>query len=116
MAKQQAAEALFRSSPFIAGNLVPGNNVAVTTSTSAPRAYTEFCANCHGEHGEGARQGALKFPALIGVGSKPQRTVGDIVKLLDDPLAYGIQPPMRSFADKLNEEEKRTIAEWIVKL
>ena len=117
MAKQQADEDLFRNSPFEAGNVAPSNTVQPTTgATGAPRAYVEFCSNCHGAHGEGARQGALRFPALIGISSKPQRTVDDIVKLLNDPVAYGIQPPMRSFADKLSDEEKRTIAEWIVKL
>jgi len=42
--------------------------------------------------------------------------VGDIVSLLKDPTAYGLQPPMRSFSDKLTEEQMREIAEWIVKL
>jgi len=117
LAKQQVEEDVFFNSPFQSGLLGVSSNVqAGANSSGAPRVYLEFCANCHGQHGEGARQGTLRFPALLGVGAKPQRTVNDIMKLLDNPLAYGIQPPMRSFADKLNEDEKRTIAEWIVKL
>jgi hypothetical protein len=58
----------------------------------------------------------LKFPPLIGVGSKPRRTVDDVVGLLNDPTAYGLEPPMRSFATKLTDQEKRDIAQWVVGL
>lgn len=78
--------------------------------------YLKFCVNCHGKHGEGARQGRLTFPPLLEVSAKPRRTVDDIVGLLKDPAAYGLEPPMRSFSNKLTEEQMREIAEWIVKL
>jgi mono/diheme cytochrome c family protein len=78
--------------------------------------YTKFCAQCHGTQGQGAQQGPLKFPPLLDVSSKPRRSVNDIVGLLQDPAAYGLQPPMRSFADKLTKEQMQEIAEWIVKL
>ena len=78
--------------------------------------YMKFCVNCHGVKGEGGRQGRLTFPPLLGVSAKPRRTVDDIVALLKDPQAYGLQLPMRSFSDKLTEEQMREIAEWIVKL
>jgi len=113
--KQQAEEQQFRARPFEATVLNLGGTAAQTQS-SAPPAYTTFCANCHGAHGEGGRQGALKFPPLIGVGSKPRRTVDDIVGLLNDPTAYGLEPPMRSFATKLTDQEKRDIAQWVVGL
>jgi cytochrome c553 len=58
----------------------------------------------------------LSFPPLIGVAAKPRRTVEDIVGLLNDPASYGLEPPMRSFSDKLSESQMREIAEWIVKL
>jgi len=35
---------------------------------------------------------------------------------LHDPAAYGLQPPMRSFSDKLSEAEMKEIAEWVVQL
>ena len=85
-------------------------------TSGAPVMYTKFCANCHGAQGQGAQQGPLKFPPLLDVSAKPRRSVDDIVSLLKDPAAYGLQPPMRSFADKLTEEQMREIAEWIVKL
>lgn len=81
-----------------------------------PVLYVKWCVNCHGRNGEGGQQGQLRFPPLTGVASKPRRTVDDIVGLLKDPEAYGLQPPMRSFADKLTEPQMREIAEWVHRL
>ena len=78
--------------------------------------YIQYCANCHGLRGEGGRQGAFTFPPLLDVAAKPRRTVSDIVALLKDPAAYGLQPPMRSFSDKLSEAEMKEIAELVVRL
>ncbi len=89
---------------------------ANTTADGPPDMYVKFCANCHGMNGEGARQNNLTFPPLINVGTKPRRSVDDIVGLLKDPLAYELQPPMRSFSTKLTEEQMREIGEWVVKL
>jgi len=114
-ARQAAAEEAWRRQPFNPATIT----LAATTTNAtggAPDMYTKFCANCHGTHGQGAQQGPLKFPPLLDVSAKPRRSVDDIVALLKDPTAYGLQPPMRSFADKLREEQMREIAEWIVKL
>jgi ubiquinol-cytochrome c reductase cytochrome b subunit len=118
LAKQDAQEKTFRTLPFQPAVLKLNADIGNTVQdqTGAPPAFTRLCANCHGSHGEGGRQGTLKFPPLIGVASKPRRTVEDIIRLLNDPTAYGIEPPMRSFATKLTDQEKRDIAEWILKL
>jgi len=112
---QAMQEQTARSEPFKATSL---DVMAATLSDTggAPGLYTKFCANCHGPHGEGARVGTLNFPPLLGVAAKPRRSVDDIVSLLKGPMAYGLQPPMRSFSDKLSEPQMREIAEWIVKL
>jgi ubiquinol-cytochrome c reductase cytochrome b subunit len=81
-------------------------------SGAPPESYITNCSACHGTRG----QGASIFPKLLGVASKPRRTVEDIINLLNNPLAYGIEPPMKSYADKLTEEEKREIAEWVAQL
>jgi cytochrome c553 len=78
--------------------------------------YLKFCVNCHGPHGEGAQQGTARFPPLLDVAAKPRRTPDDIVALLKDPAAYDLQPPMRSFKDKLTEDQMREIASWVVQL
>jgi ubiquinol-cytochrome c reductase cytochrome b subunit len=116
LAKQAAQELAFRSAPFTPVAMLPANQASAADTNSAPDAYLHFCASCHGPHGEGGAQGALKFPPLVGVSAKPRRSVDDIVGLLNDPLAYDIQPPMRSFATKLTDQEKREIAVWVVKL
>ncbi|HEX5602909.1 MAG TPA: cytochrome b N-terminal domain-containing protein [Pyrinomonadaceae bacterium] len=114
-ARQAAAEEAWRHQPFNPATIT----LAATTTNAtggAPVMYTKYCANCHGTQGQGAQQGPLKFPPLLDVSAKPRRSVDDIVSLLKDPTAYGLQPPMRSFSEKLTEEQMREIAEWIVKL
>jgi len=114
---QATQEQTARSEPFKATPLeVRAAATPETAGSGPPVLYVKFCEQCHGPHGEGARQGRLNFPPLLGVAAKPHRTVDDIVSLLKDPTAYGVQPPMRSFADKLTEPQMREIAEWIVKL
>ncbi len=112
---QAAHEDVWRREPF---KPAPITLAASTTAVSGgpPVMYIKFCANCHGPNGEGARQGRLNFPPLLDVSTKPRRTVSDIVEILKDPPAYGISPPMRSFTDKLTDEQMKEIGEWIVKL
>ncbi|HEX8707986.1 MAG TPA: cytochrome b N-terminal domain-containing protein [Pyrinomonadaceae bacterium] len=105
---QQAPADTGSATPDATGTQAASNNV----SNLPPESYITNCSACHGTRG----QGASIFPKLTGVGLKPRRTVQDIIALLDDPLAYGIEPPMRSYADKLTETEKREIAEWVASL
>jgi len=114
-ALQAAQEEAARREPFKATPLEV-MTVSQAAEGGVPVMYLKFCVNCHGPHGEGARQGTLNFPPLLGVAAKPRRSIDDIVGLLKDPPAYGLQPPMRSFSDKLTEPQMREIAEWIVKL
>ena len=117
LSKQRAQEEAWRQQPFQPATITLA--AAATSDAAAggpPDMYTKFCAQCHGTHGQGAQQGPLKFPPLLDVSSKPRRSVDDIMGLLKDPAAYWLQPPMRSFSTKLNEEQMREIAEWIVKL
>lgn len=123
LARQEAEEAAFRREPFVPA-LLKEDDAAISpaalalpspgiSATSPPAAYTKLCATCHGAHGEGARQGPLKFPPLLGVAEKPHRSVDDIIGILNDPTAYRLEPPMKSFATKLTDDEKREIANWI---
>jgi ubiquinol-cytochrome c reductase cytochrome b subunit len=140
--RQEAEETAFRNAPFTplrtstsesvsietkpnnsntgaqnpTGSPTPQTGGSPVVSTghagSPPESYITNCSACHGTRG----QGASIFPKLLGVASKPRRSVEDIVNLLNDPLAYGIEPPMKSYRDKLTEEEKREIAEWVAGL
>jgi mono/diheme cytochrome c family protein len=117
LARQAAQESTWRREPFIAVSLQTSRAETQTANAGdPPLLYVKFCADCHGAHGEGARRGRLSFPPLLDVPIKPRRTVDDIVGLLKDPPAYGLQPPMRSFSDKLSEAQMREIAQWIVRL
>lgn len=94
------------------GSPSPTASVTPKTSTGPPDAYITSCSGCHGTRG----QGASVYPRLIGVSDKPQRTVEDLIAIINNPAAYGMDPLMPSFANKLSEEEKRSIAEWIATL
>lgn len=124
--RQAADEAAFRAEPFEpqrpaapdTNTATPNPSPAVSPNAQAvsadspPVAYMKECANCHGARGQGVKP----FPKLLGVSTKPRRTVEDIIGLLNDPTAYGLEPPMKSFAAKLSDAEKREIAEWVVTL
>ncbi len=119
LSRQAAQEEAWRREPFKPAmvTLAPASPAGSQTSSGGPPVmYTKFCANCHGPNGEGGRQGRLTFPPLLDVAAKPRRTADDIVGLLKDPTVFGLQPPMRSFSNKLTEEQMREIGEWIVKL
>jgi ubiquinol-cytochrome c reductase cytochrome b subunit len=94
---------------------VPGASPSQTVQLGPappPESYLKHCANCHGTQG----QGVSIFPKLTGVSAKPRRTVEDIIGLLNDPKAYGLEPPMKPFTDKLTDDEKRQIALWVAAL
>jgi ubiquinol-cytochrome c reductase cytochrome b subunit len=125
--QQQAAdEEEFRARPFeplpprvsvtSSGMSMPMNSGSMPnnmrSADSPPEAFQKRCASCHGTRGQGVKP----FPKLLGVSTKPRRTVDDIIGLLDDPKAFGLEPPMRSFATKLSDAEKRDIAEWLMLL
>lgn len=143
LARQSAEEAAFRAAPFVplrtrtsestiddttnATDKGAGNGAAATndnsnassnrpqkviSATSPPESYVAKCSGCHGTRGQGVKI----YPRLIGISAKPRRTVEDIIALMNDPQAYGLDPLMPSFADKLTEEEKREIAEWTASL
>ena len=118
LARQAAEEAKWRSEPFNPQLLQLSQRESQTANLTGgpPVMYQKFCVNCHGPRGEGGQQGTLRFPPLLDVAAKPRRTANDLVELLKDPTAYGLQPPMRSFSDKLTEQQMREIAAWIVQL
>ncbi len=76
-----------------------------------PDAYAESCSVCHGDKGQGDIS-----PPLIGVAGKPQRSREDLLKILDDARAYGIQKPMPESFPMLSQEQKEQIVDWMMTL
>jgi ubiquinol-cytochrome c reductase cytochrome b subunit len=98
-------------SPSPAGSASPVQPTNVS-STSPPDSYITNCSGCHGTRG----QGVFPFPRLIGVSSKPRRTVEDLVGIINNPAAYELGPTMPSFATKISDAEKQEIAVWVAAL
>lgn len=116
LSKQAAQEEAVRREPFKPAMITSASATPDAAAGNPPDVYIKFCAQCHGASGEGGRQGPFRFPPLVNVSTKPRRTADDIGALLKDPKAYGLQPPMTSFATKLTEDQVREIAGWLVKL
>jgi ubiquinol-cytochrome c reductase cytochrome b subunit len=76
-----------------------------------PAAYSTNCAFCHGERGEGNIG-----PSLIGITSKPNRSPEDLLKLLDNPRAFGLKDPMPASFRDVSDDDKRAIVEWLARL
>jgi ubiquinol-cytochrome c reductase cytochrome b subunit len=90
---------------------VIGQALGVMPGAGAPPAlFSENCAACHGDRGEGNDVG----PALIGIMEKPGRAPEDMLKILNDSRAYGLKDPMPVSFD-LSDDEKRQIVEWLKK-
>jgi ubiquinol-cytochrome c reductase cytochrome b subunit len=99
-------------SPDPNGATSPSPETQKTISATPPDSYITKCSGCHGTRGQGVKI----YPRLIGISSKPQRTVEDLIAIINNPASYGLDPLMPGFANKLTEEEKRQIAEWIASL
>lgn len=95
--------------------IVGGAAAALAASGKAqepPPAYSENCAACHGDNGEGSPIAV----GLIGVSSKPQRSKEDLLKILDDAKPYGLKKPMPESFPKIPPEDKQKIVEWMMTL
>lgn len=127
LARQRRQEEEFRRAPFVprqtsenheGATSASGNSQTLPDGDAAPvvapppEAYARNCAKCHGAGGEGRSI----YPPLTGVSARPRRTFEDIVGILNDPAAYGLERRMPNFRRKLSEEEKRAIAAWVVSL
>jgi hypothetical protein len=90
-----------------------GATLAVArSSVPPPPAFTATCALCHGDHAEGNDLG----PTLLGVTEKPNRTKEDLLKILDNPPAYGLKDPMPESFPDLSANDKLLIVNWLVNI
>jgi len=128
LSRQEREEAEFRAAPYVPQrvgnsslNVVestaqndPGNSASTAGDSPLPPppAYLQNCAKCHGQHGEGRSVN----PPLVGVSARPQRTVDDLVAIMNNPRSYGLESRMPSFADKLSDADKHLVADWITTL
>ena len=105
----------------------PAANAPAPTATKSesaakpavPASFTANCSKCHGAAAEGADNGkGKKGPALVGLTTRTEepRAVQDIIGIINNPTEYGLDKDMPVFADKLNANEKKEIAEWVATL
>lgn len=82
-----------------------------TAVTTVPGAYSENCAKCHGDLGEGTKKG----PELLDVTSREEDPLSDekLIEIIDDAKSLGLSAKMPSFRDDLSGSQKAEIANWI---
>ncbi len=126
--KQEADESKFRASVFEPQTQMaprpskreenekgtqPSDAVLASSPSSmpVPSIYEVNCAKCHGESGEGTS----KFPELVGVTTRDedQLTPDMILAIINDPKAVGRSSKMPSYKNKLDDEQKQELVEWI---
>jgi mono/diheme cytochrome c family protein len=76
-----------------------------------PPAFSDKCALCHGDRGEGNIG-----PSLVGVGGKPNRSMEDIFQILTHSRRFALRDPMPANFPDLSDDDRRQIAEWVSKL
>lgn len=76
-----------------------------------PKVYQANCAKCHGANGEGTDL----YPELKGVTTREDfpLTDQDLLEIINDAKAFGLDAEMPSFRKKLTEEEKLEIIAWL---
>ena len=113
LAEQEKEMHAFLNTPFqpqeIGGAKAASADVSKVATPPAP--YVAKCAVCHGDKGQGDIS-----PGLIGVAAKPQRTRGDLLKILEDARSYGLKKPMPESFPTLSAEEKAQIVDWLLTL
>lgn len=115
--KQDEEAQVFLLSPFLPKEIGPSASSSIDKgldeevgNDGPPSAFAQnFCANCHGDRGQGGKIG----PPLIGITSKPHRSKDDLLKLLDDTRVYGLKDPMPGSFPKLSPEDKAKIVDWL---
>jgi mono/diheme cytochrome c family protein len=89
------------------------NTVAsnILASVEIPLSYKTNCAECHGDKGQGIKAS----PELTGLTTREEdrRSDEDLLGILNNPKSFGLSSKMKSYKDKLTEDEKQEIIRWI---
>jgi hypothetical protein len=98
--------------PQEVGASLTSTSLGVRTAAEPPKAFTATCSLCHGDHAEGNDLG----PTLLRVTEKANRTKDDLLRILDNPPAYGLKDPMPESFPDLSDKDKHLIVDWLVNL
>jgi ubiquinol-cytochrome c reductase cytochrome b subunit len=110
--RQDEMATRFLKAEFRPQAVSPTKFVAPSNLPAPPKAFTETCALCHGDLAEGNELG----PTLLDITEKPNRTKEDLLKILDNPPAYGLKDPMPESFPDLSADDKRLIVNWLMAL
>lgn len=111
IAEQEDAAREYMAAPFTPDRIGSRpTSGEVDTKNRPPAPFVRNCAGCHGATAEG-----VIGPSLRGISRKPHRTEDELMKVIEDPRAFGLNEKMPAFAG-LPESDRREIARWLVSL
>jgi mono/diheme cytochrome c family protein len=86
----------------------------ILANGEVPPSYKTNCAECHGDKGQGVKAS----PELSGLTTRVEdrRSDQDLLGIINNPKLFGLSSKMKSYKDKLTEDEKQEIIQWIKSL
>jgi mono/diheme cytochrome c family protein len=100
--------------PVIANINSSGTQTSSILPTEIPPSYKTNCAECHGDKGQGVK--AAPELAALTTREEDRRSDEDLLGILNNPKSFGLSSKMKSYKDKLTEDEKQEIIRWIKSL
>jgi cytochrome c553 len=99
---------------IVTNNTVSNSETSLSLPLANPVSYKSNCAECHGDKGEGIKAS----PELIGLTTREEerRSDEDLLGIINNPKSFGLSSKMKSYKDKLTEDEKQEIIRWMKSL
>ena len=110
-------ETVVAANTNVAANMPANVNTAASNGSASveiPLSYKTNCAECHGDKGQGIKAS----PELTGLTTREEdrRSDEDLLGIINNPKSFGLSSKMKSYKDKLTEDEKQEIIRWIKSL
>lgn len=111
--EQKQPEVVEKQSVVTTGN-ASNTQTSLNLPPAIPASYKTNCAECHGDKGQGIKAS----PELAGLTTREEdrRSDEDLLEILNNPKSFGLSSKMKSYKDKLTEDEKQEIIRWIKSL
>jgi mono/diheme cytochrome c family protein len=111
---EQKQPEIVEKQPAVVNSNASNTQTSSALPTAIPASYTKNCAECHGDKGQGIKAS----PELTGLTTREEdrRSDEDLLEILNNPKSFGLSSKMKSYKDKLSEEEKQAIILWMKSL
>jgi mono/diheme cytochrome c family protein len=111
---EQKLTEVIEKQTVVASSSVANTQTILNLPVAIPVSYKTNCAECHGDKGQGIKAS----PELVGLTTREEdrRSDEDLLGIIDNPKSFGLSSKMKSYKDKLTDDEKQEIIHWIKSL